>query len=174
MLYKDGALLDLQGNSVPRGAVRMVRAFQRRSRAEPTAGELAFARLAGPLWKRARVRYTKEVVFYVAPGISFRSDFVFRDHRIIVEIDGGSHRGKEQVDAWRDDLLLRLKGYRTLRFSNEDCLERYCWVRLQVVTALAESPHGFKNLIQRYRDDLLGDWAYMEIVEGQRPREGGG
>lgn len=50
----------------------------------------------------------------VCLGERFFGDFVFREQKIVIEIDGASHVGKEGYDAERDELLSYL-GYRVFR-----------------------------------------------------------
>lgn len=150
MLYQDGSLFDLQGNPIKPAAVRAVRSYQRAAIRKQTAGEAAFARLMGPVVKHGRIRYVKQFIFYVAPTISFRADFVFQDLKTIVEVDGPEHAKKVEGDAWRDRLLLELRGFRTLRVSNEDCIKRYLETRVRVVEFLLASPRGFKKYLRAY------------------------
>lgn len=167
MLYKDGTLLDLQGNPIKSKAVKTVRHYQYDALENLTAGEAAFCRLAGSLRPRAGVRYVKQAIFYVAPGISFRCDFVYRQFRLIVEIDGHSHRGREEKDAWRDDVLLRLAGYSTFRLKDEDCLERWALTRVRLIDRLLACERGRKKELQAYRCELLADEKFLALVKEQ-------
>ncbi|HEU5076943.1 MAG TPA: DUF559 domain-containing protein [Polyangiaceae bacterium] len=66
-------------------------------------------------------------------GVSFRrqvpldgryiGDFVARSARLVVEVDGGWHRGRAVADARRDRVLARL-GYRVLRLPAQLVLMR--------------------------------------------------
>lgn len=152
MLYRKGNLYDLQGNPIKPAAVRAVRDLQKRALRKLTPAETAFVRLIGPVVKHGHIRYVKQVVFYVAPGISFRSDFVFKDFRVVVEIDGPEHGKPEKAekDAWRDRLLLEFRDLRTLRLTNEECLDRYLDAREKVVDFLLASPSGFKRYLKEY------------------------
>ena len=73
------------------------------------------------LWQRLRNRqlgghkFRRQVT--VGP---FIADFVCIDKRLIVEIDGGQH--SEERDAART-AFLRSKGYRAIRFWNNDVME---------------------------------------------------
>ena len=49
----------------------------------------------------------------------FFADFLCRQHKLIVELDGYSHDIQPERDVMRD-AYLRRAGYRVLRFSNED------------------------------------------------------
>jgi len=47
-------------------------------------------------------------------------DFYAATRRLVVEIDGGSHTGREEADARRDAELVSLFGVRILRVSARD------------------------------------------------------
>jgi very-short-patch-repair endonuclease len=51
----------------------------------------------------------------------FIVDFVCIAHRLIIEVDGGQHQDQAAADRARDSLL-RTKGFRVLRFWNNDVL----------------------------------------------------
>lgn len=50
--------------------------------------------------------------------LGYYLDFVCVDRRLTVEVDGASHRGREDWDRQRDAALAR-KGFKTLRFAND-------------------------------------------------------
>lgn len=49
----------------------------------------------------------------------FFGDFVWRRNKVVVEIDGSSHKGKECYDHWRDSKL-REKGFVVFRVPHND------------------------------------------------------
>lgn len=49
----------------------------------------------------------------------FFGDFVFKREKIVVEIDGKSHDGKEEYDSWRDEKIKKL-GYQVIRIKFRD------------------------------------------------------
>lgn len=55
------------------------------------------------------------------PVYGYIADFLIADHKIIVEIDGSFHNGREDYDSQRDEHLRRV-GYRVIRFTNEEVL----------------------------------------------------
>ncbi|MCA9589947.1 MAG: DUF559 domain-containing protein [Myxococcales bacterium] len=74
------------------------------------------------LWQRLRgsrlgVVFRRQVVIgnYIA-------DFAASSVRLVVEVDGGSHHGRERLDAKRDARLARA-GWRVVRVSSEEALE---------------------------------------------------
>ncbi len=67
-------------------------------------------------------------------------DLVCREHRLIIEVDGGQHADNAR-DAVRDKWLVD-HNYRVLRFWNNDVLGNMTGVLETIATALAESsPH---------------------------------
>ncbi|MET4067976.1 very-short-patch-repair endonuclease [Bradyrhizobium sp. S3.2.6] len=72
--------------------------------------------------------------------IGYICDFVCREKRLIIEVDGGQHNGSA-ADAIRDERL-REKGYKILRFWNNDVLGNIEGVLTIIQTELAEAaPH---------------------------------
>ncbi|MGJ4994641.1 endonuclease domain-containing protein [Bradyrhizobium sp. HKCCYLS3077] len=65
-------------------------------------------------------------------------DFVCRERRLIIEVDGGQH-ADSQTDAARD-AWLRARNYRILRFWNNDVLGNVEGVLQTIATALADAP----------------------------------
>ena len=80
------------------------------------------AEITGPeraLWSVLRagqlgVKFQRQVV--LAPYIA---DFAARSERLVIEIDGETHVGRELADAARTQAL-EARGYRVLRFSNSE------------------------------------------------------
>ena len=75
-------------------------------------------------------------------GVAFRrqvmigkyiADFAASSVKLVVEVDGGSHRGRARLDAKRDARLARA-GWRVVRVSSEERVELAVG---RVVTALA-------------------------------------
>jgi BirA family biotin operon repressor/biotin-[acetyl-CoA-carboxylase] ligase len=63
------------------------------------------------------------------------ADFLCREHRLIVELDGFSHESREAHDAARTRWLEQA-GYRVLRFTNRQALEQTEGVLLEIRRAL--------------------------------------
>ena len=160
MLYdsKRRVLLARDGSPVKKRAVDTVRRYQRQSLESLTPGEQEFCRLMSGVCAKTKARYVKQPVEYITEGISFRLDFLFRDYRVAVEIDGDSHLGAAARE--KDDWRTRLIGYTVLRFTNFDVTERYLWVRAQVVQALLDAPEGYKRLLMEYAVTMRGHPDY--------------
>jgi very-short-patch-repair endonuclease len=93
------------------------------------------------LWNRIRNRRIDGNKFVrQEPIIGYICDFVCREKRIVIEVDGGQHN-ESAADAIRDERL-RAKGYEVLRFWNNDVLGNTEGVLILIQTALAEAaPH---------------------------------
>jgi very-short-patch-repair endonuclease len=73
------------------------------------------------LWNRIRNRQIDGHKFVrQVPILGYICDFVCRDLRVVVEVDGGQHNGSK-ADAVRDRRLTE-EGYTVLRFWNNDVL----------------------------------------------------
>lgn len=70
-----------------------------------------------------RMWYTRQKHFLVTPEIVFFGDFYFKNMKLLVEIDGDSHTGKQakDKDEWRSKLITAWK-VRTIRFTNDEVL----------------------------------------------------
>ena len=67
------------------------------------------------------------------------ADFVCREAKLIVEVDGGQHNESERDQ--RRDFFLNSEGYRVLRFWNSDVLTNMDGV-LQTILASLNSSRG--------------------------------
>ena len=70
---------------------------------------------------------------------TYIADFYCASHRLVVEVDGDSHftLAGEKYDAARN-ARLGLKGMRIVRFTNEDVMQRFEGVCLEITAALEE------------------------------------
>jgi very-short-patch-repair endonuclease len=76
------------------------------------------------------VKFQRQVV--VTPHIA---DFAARSERLIIEIDGETHAGREIEDAERT-VALEARGYRVLRFTNGDVMSNLEGVTRAIMIAL--------------------------------------
>lgn len=92
------------------------------------------------LWCHLRDRRLDGVKFVRGvPRGNYIHDFVARSQKLIVEIDGDTHAGREVADE-RRDMTFELKGYRVLRFTNLDVMSNLDGVLQTIVDALPHSP----------------------------------
>jgi very-short-patch-repair endonuclease len=73
------------------------------------------------LWSRLRANKTGRKWRRQVPIHGYIVDFYCASLRMVVEVDGSSHRGKEKQDAMRDENL-RGHRYTVVRTSNEEVL----------------------------------------------------
>ena len=119
-------------------------------RGEPTDAEsrlwskLRAGRLAGAKFRRQQ------------PIGRFVVDFVCQDRRLIVEADGGQHADNE-ADK-RRTAYLESKGYRLLRFWNNDILADTDAVLLAILEALKSPLPGPLPQGEREIEDSRASW----------------
>jgi very-short-patch-repair endonuclease len=91
------------------------------------------------LWYQLRSRRLSGFKFVRQEPIGpYTVDFICRECRLIIEVDGGQH-ADSSGDAIRDKWLAG-RNYRILRFWNNDVLGNMLGVLETIATALAESP----------------------------------
>jgi very-short-patch-repair endonuclease len=109
--------------------------FAKAMRHEPTEAESA-------LWPRLRAGRLLEFKFKRQQPIGdFIVDFVCFQQGVVVEVDGGQHADDEcsLADQGRTRWL-EGKGFRVLRFWNNDILQRADDVLESIIRALRDSP----------------------------------
>ena len=79
-------------------------------------------------------RFTRQ--FQIGP---YFCDLVCRTQKLIVEIDGFSHNMRVDYDMKRN-AFLNEKGYRVLRFTNEDVMTNLDGVVIAITLSLGPSP----------------------------------
>lgn len=97
------------------------------------------------LWSRLRggrlgVKFQRQVV--LAPWVA---DFAARAHRLAIELDGETHVGREEYDAARTRDL-QSRGWRVLRFTNDDVLTNLDGVLRAILIALGRDPDNPRPL----------------------------
>ncbi|MBA2467655.1 MAG: DUF559 domain-containing protein [Sphingomonas sp.] len=80
------------------------------------------------------VRFNRQV-----PIGPFICDFVARTAKLVIELDGGQHGSQADYDSARTDFL-RAKGYRVIRFWNNDVLRNLEGVAAAIQSALNDRP----------------------------------
>ena len=70
------------------------------------------------------------------------ADFACHERRLVIELDGGGHASEEAIagDAART-AYLNARGYRVLRFWNNDVLGNIDGVLEQIAGAIGTAPH---------------------------------
>ena len=115
-----------------RGARDVRTGRARRLRSDATDAERA-------LWRRLRSRSLDGHKFVRQEPIGpYTVDFICREARLVIEVDGGQHADNRH-DVVRDQWLTN-HNYRILRFWNNDVLSNVAGVLETIATALADSP----------------------------------
>jgi very-short-patch-repair endonuclease len=92
------------------------------------------------LWSRLRDRQLGDHKFArQEPIAGFIADFVCRRLKLVVELDGGQHSEHATYDA-RRTAVLQSKGYRVLRFWNNDVLSNTDGVLETILRTLESAP----------------------------------
>jgi very-short-patch-repair endonuclease len=107
-------------------------------------------------WLRSRSLYGAKFVRQEPIG-PYIVDFVCREQRLIIEVDGGQH-AENPRDAVRDRWL-RDHGYQVLRFWNNDVIGNTEGVLEAIAEALQEggTPHGPSSPSPRLRGEGRGE-----------------
>jgi very-short-patch-repair endonuclease len=108
--------------------------------------------------------------FPISPYIA---DFACIEARLIVEVDGGQHSRLDDHD--RRDTTLRRKGWRVLRFWNNDVLENRTGVLQTIAEVLGprpSSPHP--DPPPQAGEGASADLAPTPVVKSPPPRAGEG
>lgn len=93
--------------------------FAKRMRRNPTPSEAR-------LWQRLRC---KQIGLKVQrQSVGYIADFYVASKRLVIELDGSAHAGREEYDR-RRDTAMRKAGFKVLRFPNEAPID-------QIVTAI--------------------------------------
>ncbi len=89
------------------------------------------------LWKHLRAKRFENRKFYrqfvIGPYIV---DFIQRQAKVIIELDGGQHNENKQYDDDRTQYLEKL-GYQVIRYWNNDVIENIEGVLSDISDALA-------------------------------------
>ncbi len=102
-------------------------------------------------WKR-RLWYTRQKHFLIDPEVFFFGDFYFRNARVLVEIDGAGHTGKNdrEKDAWRTKLISTFRDTTVIRFTNGEVIDGdFRLVEATFVNAVAAKIGGIGQLLLR-------------------------
>ncbi|GLV29308.1 hypothetical protein TomTYG75_18280 [Sphingobium sp. TomTYG75] len=92
------------------------------------------------LWQHLRNRQLNSHKFSRQIPIGpYFADFLCREAKLIIELDGSTHDNRTDYDA-RRDAYCRAQGYSILRFTNADVLTNLEGVMSHIVTTLAHLP----------------------------------
>lgn len=92
------------------------------------------------LWHYLRSRQIRGTRFNRQfPIGQFICDFVCREHRLVIELDGGQHGAAGEYDQ-RRTRFLAAQGYRVIRFWNSDVLDNIEGVVMRIGEELDNRP----------------------------------
>lgn len=91
------------------------------------------------LWRALRESNLPAKVRRQHPIGGHIADFAIPAHKLVIEIDGGQHALRAEVDAARSEALRR-HGYRVIRFWNHDVLGNLEGVLLVILRELGNAP----------------------------------
>jgi very-short-patch-repair endonuclease len=90
------------------------------------------------IWLKLRARRFGEIKFRKHKVVGrYIVDFSSNDPKLVIEIDGDTHAGREVYDAIRTQFLEE-QGYRVIRFSNRDVMDNLDGVLETVTVVVAE------------------------------------
>jgi very-short-patch-repair endonuclease len=90
------------------------------------------------LWKYVlKAKLTGYTFNRQRPVLNYIADFMCKELKLIIEVDGSSHDSEEAQlkDAIRQQNL-EDAGFKVIRFTNEDVLKNIDWVRKEILQAL--------------------------------------
>jgi very-short-patch-repair endonuclease len=104
----------------------------------PTPANCAITRpeAESKLWRFLRAHQTNNVHFRRQHAIgNYIVDFCSPSSKLIIEVDGGQHLEQEEYDRQRTEFL-QSKGYRVLRFWNNEVMKDIEGVMRMILEAL--------------------------------------
>lgn len=108
------------------------------SRARTLRGEITNAERV--LWRAIRSRQVQGNRFRRQHPIGpYIADFACIEQKLVIELDGGQHQDRQAHDKQRD-AFIKTKGWRVLRFWNNDVLDNLDGVLLTIVEDLSHAP----------------------------------
>ena len=98
------------------------------------------------LWGYLRAHHIEDVHFRKQHAIgNYIVDFCAPRKKLIIELDGSQHLEQEEYDVERT-AFLKSKGYRVLRFWNNDVMNDIDGVIRAIVFAMEENSHAKSQL----------------------------
>ena len=124
---------------LPNRAKNKIYANARRLRRDQTLAETK-------LWLAYRSHQLENIHFRRQhPVGNYIVDFCAPQAKLIIELDGSQHLEQQEYDAERTEFL-ESRGYRVLRFWNNDVMDDLDGAIIMVLEALARCPHSQSTL----------------------------
>ena len=129
------------------------------------------------LWQHLRNRQLGEYKFRrQRPVGPYIVDFVCLEKKLVIEVDGGQHAGQAELDAKRSDYL-KEKGYRVLRFWNNEVLKETESVLTMILSSLDEGmlpphpgplPRGEREEERRSREKYQSELKWRKKLSDKK------
>jgi leucyl-tRNA synthetase len=117
------------------------------------------------LWQELRNRKIHGAKFRRQyPIDQFIVDFVCLDIKLIVEVDGDVHEEREQEDHDRTNLLEQKKGFKVIRFTNDEVINNISEV-LRTISTNLNQRSGLKDLQEK--NSLSAGEGWGEVLENE-------
>ena len=91
------------------------------------------------LWRALRELNLPVKVRRQHPIGAYIADFAIPAHKLVIELDGGQHASTNEADALRTEAL-NVRGYRVIRFWNNEVIGNLEGVLQVIAQALEQSP----------------------------------
>ncbi len=155
---KDGEVM-----LIPQDEYRDRYLFARDLRKRSTSAEIA-------LWQQLRGRRTHGFKFRRQHVMGpFIVDFVCLERSLVIEVDGGIHRVTEKYDADRTRWL-EGRGFRVIRFSNDEVMRDEDAVIQEILKQLAAPPGPFRQTERKHYGFRRSYWRrFVESPGGTPP-----
>ena len=149
------------------GGSRLLTGVAKRLRQEATDAERI-------LWREVRAHRFAGFKFKRQEPLGlYVVDFVCYEAKLIVELDGGHHADQQESDAERTHWL-ESRGFRVLRFWNNDVLTNIAGVMYEIEKKLPLSPPLSRQGRGRFGKELSGTGAKKEGFRTSSPSTGEG
>jgi very-short-patch-repair endonuclease len=96
--------------------------WARRMRKNPTKAESVLWKAIQHIVNKKRFKARNQYVIH-----GFIADIAFLKQRIVIEVDGSSHKNRKEYDKNRD-VILKKYGWRTYRFTNNEVIKKTAYV----------------------------------------------
>ena len=136
-----------------RRKLKRVEKFANKLREDQTTAEVVFGAtlMKHNLWDGCREQW---------PIGSYIADFCYPAYKLVIEVDGSSHKYREQYDKSRTDKLTDY-GYRVIRFTNKQVLDDEDSVVGIIIAALALP----KLVVSRNPEADIPTWGKIRVFQ---------
>jgi len=87
--------------------------------------------------------------FSYKKGIAYRSDILFPNCKVWIEIDGSSHIGREKEDKRKDERLTE-RGFAVIRFQNEETEDKQSFLHKLLNKLILIEDRNNRGMLNKY------------------------